>query len=111
MDEDHDFVFKRSTSHARSLLVIKWIVAGFLLTISYKSVLLALMTNVYYEDTVDNIDDMVASERTLWVASDTVLPFLLASDPREKVQQVKKGAKSYKYGRGTWEDLKDVHKG
>ena len=54
------------------------------------------MTNVYYEQTVDNIDEMVASGRTLWVASDTAIPFLLASDPRDKVQQMAKGAKSYK---------------
>ena len=111
LDEDHDYAFQKSPSHARSLIVIKWIVVAFLLTTSYKSILLALMTNVYYEQTVDNIDEMVASGRTLWVASDTAIPFLLASDPRDKVQQMAKGAKSYKQGRGTWEDLKDVHMG
>ena len=69
------------------------------------------MTNIYYEETVDNIDEMVASERTLWVASDTLIPFVMASDPREKVQQLVKGARYYKQGRGTWEDIRDVHMG
>ena len=106
---DNNYAFKRSTSYARSLIVFKWMIAGFMLTISYKSVLRAMMMNIYYEETIDTIDDMLASERTLWVASDSILPVLLASDPRMKVQQLAKRAIYYKHGRGQWEDLKELH--
>ena len=111
MDEDHAYAFKQSTSYARSLIVVTWVVVGFLLTASYKSILLATMTNIYYEKTVDTIDDVLASDRTLWLASDTVIPYLMATDPRKKVQELANGAVSYKQGRGTWEDLKEVHLG
>ena len=84
-------------------------VVGFLLTTSYKSVLLAMMTNIYYEKTIDTIDDMLSSERTVsvWVTNDTKIPYHMALDPRMKVQELAKRVVLYNHGRGQWEDIKD----
>ena len=107
MDKDHNYVFKQSNSYARSLIVFKWMVVGFLLTTSYKSVLLAMMTNIYYEKTIDTIDDMFSSERILWVPNETGFRDLMALDPRMKVQELAERVVSYHHGRGQWEDIKD----
>ena len=107
MDEDHNYAFKQSASYARSLIVLKWLVVGFLLTSSYKSVLLAMMTNIYYEKTIDTIDDMFSSERTLWLAEDMGIEYKLATDPRMKVRELYERAVFYIHGEGQWEDFKD----
>ena len=107
MDQDHTYAFKQSNSYARSLIVFKWMVVGFLLTTSYKSVLLAMMTNIYYEKTIDTIDDMLSSERKLWQMEDSFVVDLMALDPRMKVQELAERVVSYNHGGGQWEDIKD----
>ena len=97
---DNNYAVKSSTSYARSLIVFKWMIVGFMLTISYKSVLRAMLMNIYYEETIDTIDDMLASERTFMVASDSILPVLLASEPRMKVKELAERVQFYKYGTG-----------
>ena len=88
--DQNNYISERKCSRARSLLVLKWTVLGFLLTISYKSVLRAMMMKVDYEDTIDTIDDMLLSGRKLLVAGDTGLKFLIKGDPRMKVKQLAK---------------------
>ena len=58
------------------------------------------MMNIYYERTIDTIDDMLASNRKFMVASDTMFPVLLASDPRMKVKELGKNVHFYKHGTG-----------
>ena len=107
----NNYAIKRSTSYARSLIVFKWMIVGFMLTISYKSVLRAMMMNIYYEKTIDTIDDVLASERTFMVLSDSILPFLLATDPRMKVQELAERVIFYKYGIGQENDSHQIHEG
>ena len=66
-----------------------------------------MMTNIYYEKTIDTIDDMFSSERTLWLANDTSIRDPMARDPRMKVQELEERAVGYNHGRGQWEDIKD----
>ena len=61
---------------------------GFLLTTMYKSILLSMLTKIYHEETIDTLDDMLASERRLWVTSKSILPVLIKYDPRAKVQEL-----------------------
>ena len=103
---DTNYAHKLSSSNARSLIVFKWMVVGFLLTISYKSVLRAMLMKVYYEETIDTIDDMLKSERLPMAAIDTIVPTLLASDPREKVKTLAKRVSFYKLGSGRPSDVK-----
>ena len=56
---------------------------------------------VAYENTVDTIDDMLESGRTFRVAEDTPLKYMLETDPREKVKQLAKKARFFKYGKRT----------
>ena len=60
-----------------------------------------MMMREYYEDTIDNIDDMLASGRQIMVPDDTVLPFLLALDPRKKVKKLAERAQFYQHRTGT----------
>ena len=59
-----------------------------------------MMMNEYYENTIDNVDDMLVSGRQFMVAGDTALPFLLALDPRTKVKKLAERAKFYTHGTG-----------
>ena len=68
-------------------------IVGFFLTVSYKSVLRAMMMKIYYENTIDDIDDMLASNRTLIVPTDvTFIKFLFLSDPRRKMKKLRENA-------------------
>ena len=66
-----------------------------------------MMTNIYYEKTIDTIDDMFSSERKLWVPNETGFRDLMALDPRMKVQGLAERVVSYHHGGGQWEDIKD----
>ena len=96
--DKNNYISERKCSRARSLLVLKWSLLGFLLTISYKSVLRAMMMKVEYENTIDTIDDMLLSERKLFVAGDTQLRYLVEGDPRMKVKQLVKQVEYYSHG-------------
>ena len=37
-----------------------WLLVGYLLTISYSSVLRAMLMSIYYEDRIDTTDDMLS---------------------------------------------------
>ena len=80
------------------MLVLKWTLIGFLLSISYKSVLRAMMMKVDYDDTIETIDDMLQSDRKFLAAGDSYQRLLLMRDPRPKVQQLARKVEWYKFG-------------
>ena len=86
-------------SRARSFLVLKWTLLGFFLTISYKSVLRAILMKPEYDDTIDTINDMLQSDRQFVVAADTHIPYLLEGDPRETVKVLAEKVKYYNHGK------------
>ena len=96
--DENNYIAERNGSKARTFLVFKWTLLGFFLTISYKSVLRASMMKTQYDDTIDTIDDMIASKRALLVAGDTRLRQLVETDPRPKVQALWEKTKYYEYG-------------
>ena len=59
-----------------------------------------MLMNVYYEDTIDTIDDMLASERNFLVANDTSFRFFVTSDPRMKVKELAERTTFYTLGTG-----------
>ena len=84
------------------MLVLKWTVLGFLLAISYKSVLRAIMMKTEYDDTIDTIDDMLNSEKQFMLASDVaILQELVRTDPRKQVQILAEDAEYYEQGQIT----------
>ena len=72
---------------SRQLVVLTWLVVGFFISMSYKSVLLANMVNNEYEKTIDNLEDMIMSKLPAVVPLDNALKPKLETDPREKVQK------------------------
>ena len=68
---------------------------GFLITISYKSVLLANMTSVDYEKGIDSIEDMLNSNKHLMVIRS--MKVLVEADPRPQVIKLSKTIKYYDF--------------
>ena len=108
---EKNYALKKSGSNARTWIVMKWMLVGFFLTISYKSVLRSMLMNVYYENTIDTTNDMLESDRTFRVASDTFLKDLVLSDPRIEVQQLAKRVVYYKHGTGNADENVNSLKG
>ena len=95
--DQNNYISERRCSRARTLIVLKWTVLGFLLTISYKSVLRSMMMNVEYENTIDTIDDVLQSDLKLLVVGNTNQKFRLMGDPRKKVKQLEDKIQYYNY--------------
>ena len=60
-------IITSSSSKAQLLIILIWIIFGYLLTLAYESVLRAMLMKTYYENKIDGIDDMLASKRELLV--------------------------------------------
>ena len=69
-----------------------------------------MLMKVYYEETIDSIDDMLKSDRSPMAPIDNIIPTLLASDPREKVKELAKRVSYYEFGAGR-RDLKHINDG
>ena len=108
IDEAHghhqlnNYVSRSTHSRGRVMVVGVWILFGFIMTISFKSVLRARMMTVEYEKTIDTLDDALSSGLSAVMPVDTSLKKLLQSDPREKVQQLAKNLNGYILGNGTF---------
>ena len=101
----NNYISQRNCSRARSFLVLKWTVLGFLLTISYKSVLRAILMKTEYDEVIDTTYDMLQSDRQLMVAGDTGLKYLLESDPRAHLKALAKNVLYYNSGRKSPENI------
>ena len=90
MDEviEPHYMHNGEFSKARQLLLIIWLFAAFSLTLSYKEVLIANLVDVGYEDTIDDMDDLVRSDIPLALPVNTLLPKLVSYDPRESARKL-----------------------
>ena len=96
---------KQPCAKARDVVVLKWAMIGFLLTISYKSVLLSKLLNIEYEKGFDSIDDVLRSKKPVVLDVATGMVNLMKSDPRENVKEIGKMIKPFKSEKGappTW---------
>ena len=96
---------KQPCAKARDVVVLKWAMIGFLLTISYKSVLLSKLLNIEYEKGFDSIDDVLRSKKPVVLDVATGMVDLMKSDPRENVKEIGKMIKPFKSEKGappTW---------
>ena len=81
--EDH-YISKKSGARARAVLLLIWIVFGFLLTISYKSVLRSNMIHIHYESAIDSVEDLLKTDKRFFISRGSSMTKLLASDKRGK---------------------------
>ena len=66
------------------------------MTLSYESVLRAMLMKTYFEKKVDSIDDMLADERKLTIYGGGAISDMMASDPRPKVRDLAKRTTAYR---------------
>ena len=83
-------IHMRPCAKAREVLVLKWLIVGFILTISYKSVLLGNMIKIKYEKGIDSVDDVLHSNKKVAIHSNTPLTKMLDVDTREEIHQLRK---------------------
>ena len=91
------YLYKTPCAKARKILVCLWIFLGFLITISYKSVLLANMTYRDYERGIDSIEDMLNSGKPLMVIRS--MDDFFENDPRPQVIELTKNFKFFDFVR------------
>ena len=87
---DHSYVNSRSCAKARQLLLLMWLLVGFILTLSYKSVLLSTLVNIGYEKPIDNVDDLLKSGKSIMIPGNTMVPDYMKNDPRKRLNEVAK---------------------
>ena len=93
--QKHDYFHKQPCAKARELLILKWAMIGFLFTISYKSVLLSNMINIEYEKALDTVEDVLRSDKPLFIDGTSGIGMLLKSDQRGKMKELAKKARYY----------------
>ena len=92
--EDH-YISKKSGAKAREVLVIIWILVGFLLTISYKSVLRSNLIHVQYEKPIDSVEEFLKTDKQIYIEGASSMVNMLAGDRRKKMIELKKRTKHY----------------
>ena len=79
---------QRPGFNLRKVVILKWIVLGYILTLGYKTTLLSSLIPIRYEDTIESLDDLDKSELPLILPQGTALYDHLASDPREMLTRI-----------------------
>ena len=87
------YIHKSPCAKARKVVISMWIVLGFLITISYKSVLRANLMYTEYEKGIDSIEDMIISNKPLLVIR-SMKP-LFDTDRRPKIIELSKKVKYF----------------
>ena len=84
------------------MLVVKWLTVGYILSLSYKAVLRPILMTTEYEKSIDNLDDLLASNKKLFAAIDAGFGEMIGSDPRMKVRELfkKNQVEYYTFGTG-----------
>ena len=77
-------------SRARFPLVAAWLLLGFIITMSIKSVLRASWVIVQYEKPVETLEDLLNTDRKILMLANTSTAILLKTDPRPGIQQMAK---------------------
>ena len=62
---------KKPYSKARTPLVAAWLLLGYLITMSYKSVLLASLVSIQYEKPIETLEDMLVTDKKILVMPNT----------------------------------------
>ena len=90
MDEavEDKYIQKASSAKARQILVLGWILVSGILTISYKSVLLATLLAGEYEKPINTIAEAISSGRPIVFPNNTILRQRIIMDPRPRVSEL-----------------------
>ena len=86
--QDPRHIHQRVCARARQILLLKWLVTAFFVTLSYKQVLLANLVDVGYEEPLETLWDAFNSGKTFVAPKNSYFPILLAQDPRLFVKKL-----------------------
>ena len=85
---DQKFVNITACAKARQVLLVKWLVLGFCLTLCYKSVLLSNMVDIGFEKTIDTVEDALDSGKLFVVPENTDVPSKIHESNRTNVRKL-----------------------
>ena len=95
--QDPRYVHQRLCAKARQLLLLKWFIAAFFVTLSYKQVLLANLVETGYEKPIETLQELVNSGKPYIAAQNTNFPRLLTLDPTLIVKKLAHQVKWFNY--------------
>ena len=72
----------------RKLLILKWIVLGSILSMSYKSTLLSTLVTIRYEKTIETVFDLDTSRLPLLLTEGTTTAKLMELDQRAVIKRI-----------------------
>ena len=93
--QEHNHISNRACAKSRQFLLLLWVVVGCLLSMSYRSVLLASLVSNEFAGTIDTIEDILHSGLPYYVAGNSGGPVLLNGDPRPSVKELVKNQVRY----------------
>ena len=94
------FLYSNNKPHskARFPLVMAWLLFGYLITMSYKSVLKTSLVSIQYEKSIETVEDMLVTDRKILMLANTSLELMIRTDPRPGMQQLAKKITWLPYG-------------
>lgn len=86
---------RNQLAKAKLIMIAEWMLLAFLLSLSYRSVLLSTIVSPGYEKPIDTIQDMLEGDRSIFVLNGTTLAKLLRQDPKEDVRKLSRRVTYY----------------
>ena len=97
-----NYVTRKPYYKAKNIIILMWMVIGFLITSAYKSVLLSTLVSIEYEKPIDTIDDLLQTEKPIFV--DETILLLTANDPKDSIQELRKKVNTHDVSGGNLSD-------
>ena len=76
------------TFGTRKGLILLWLVAGSIISYSYKSILLSTLIGITYEKPIETLAELDAAKLPLMMPANTAPFTLVETDPREVVKRI-----------------------
>ena len=83
-----DRQFQMQRGQSRSIVVLHWLICGYILSMGYCATLLSVMISIRYEDTIDNINDLDISGMPILFGPDTPMGQIVLKDPRPAMRRI-----------------------
>ena len=84
------FIWRKSFTRSRRLLLIQWLVWANIISHAYKGALLSTLISIRYTNTLDSMYQMEKSGIPLYCAANTVMCWLVKTDPRQLGKELNK---------------------
>ena len=83
-----DRQFQMQQGPSRSIVVLHWLICGYILSMGYCATLHSVMISIRYEDTIDNINDLDISGMPLLFVPDSPMGEIVLKDPRPAMRRI-----------------------